>query len=372
MARLISGSVRNASRLFVAFFVAVAYGCAHAAVALPGENESPEKSTANASGKSSECSLPPTSFVSALDFPSKYEGSGASRDELNSDADERYKAATSTITGYEKGLVAIANRYSKSRSEGSRKCLLGWLRKWADDGALLGKSTTHTGKSVRKWVLASISSAYFQAKRGSPTFFSGRESDKEVIESWIRKIATTVMQEWPLDVATKKINNHYYWTAWALVVSGLAVDDKQYFDYGISIYHLFENQLTSDGLLPNELARRSRALSYHVFALSPLAMIAAFSHYNNVSLATGGGSALSRLAETVFRGLNDASKFEALVGEKQELSSSPATSYAWLEPYCVVSNCTAAMVAERDKRRPLQSTRMGGNLTAMFSGGLNQ
>lgn len=363
---------RGGCGLSAGFFLALACGCATAAPAQVESKDSSGGVVEVETVADAECASIPTAFVSKLDFPSKYEGSGTSRDELNSDAEERYKDATGSITEYEKRLVAIANRYVKSRSSGNGKCFVTWLSKWAGDGALLGQSTTHTGKSVRKWVLASISSAYFRVKHESPAAFSGRESDQKIIESWIRKIADLVVQEWPIDVADKKINNHYYWAAWALVASGLAVDDRKYFDYGLSIYRLFEKQVTAEGLLPNELLRRSRALSYHAYALSPLVMIAAFAHYNDVSLPTGKDSALTRLAESVFRGLNNPNSFEALTGAKQEVSSNSATNYVWLEPYCAVVACSAEMLLQRDKRRPLQSTRMGGDLTAMFSKGLTR
>ncbi|WP_169560609.1 mannuronate-specific alginate lyase [Nevskia ramosa] len=362
----------NVGKIFELSFFVFACGCATAAP-VPEKSENPYGTVVKAeAGVDGDCASVPTAFVSALDFPSKYEGSGSSRDELNSDAEERYKDATGNITEYEKGLVSIANRYVRSRSSGSGKCFLTWLSKWANDGALLGQSTTHTGKSVRKWVLASISSSYFRVKHESPDLFSGRESDQRVIESWIRKMADLVMREWPLDVADKKINNHYYWAAWSLVASGLAIDDKKYFDYGLSIYRLFEKQVTTDGLLPNELLRRSRALSYHAYALSPLVMIAAFAHYNDVSVPTSKDAPLTKLAESVFRGLSNPESFEALTGAKQEISSNSATNYAWLEPYCAVVACSTDMLSQRDKRRPLQSTRMGGDLTVMFSKGLTR
>lgn len=364
--------IRKMLRMLLLLFIAGTYGCASA------DQLQTYLVAANDAGSNGEavvgrdCASVPVSFVSKLDFPSKYEGSGAARDELNSDANERYKDATDAITGYEKGLVAIANRYVKSRSDSTGRCFVVWLRKWARDGALLGQSTTHTGKSVRKWVLASISAAYFRVKHESPDLFHGQESDQKIIESWIKTIADLVIQEWPVDVATKKINNHYYWAAWSLVASGLAVDDRKYFEYGLSIYHLFENQITEEGLLPNELVRRSRALNYHAYALSPLVMIAAFAHYNEVSVSTGKNSALTKLAETVFHGLSDPKSFESLTGAKQEISLNSATNYAWLEPYCAVATCSTAMLFEVDKRRPLQSTRMGGDLTAMFSKGLTK
>ncbi|RYF47784.1 MAG: hypothetical protein EOO38_11465 [Cytophagaceae bacterium] len=53
------------------------------------------------------CTPSPVPFTEALDFPSKYEGSGKSRNILNEESSERYKTLTKPISDMEKGAVKL-------------------------------------------------------------------------------------------------------------------------------------------------------------------------------------------------------------------------------------------------------------------------
>lgn len=316
----------------------------------------------------SECPNSPEPFVAALNFPSKYEGSGTARDELNTDAEQRYKGATEPISQFETGVAALTSRYLQRGAVSDLSCVLTWLDQWATQGALLGQAGTHTGKSVRKWALAAISASYLRLQRSVDNPLKDSDEQRAHIEQWLRAVASRVVVEWPLDTPQNKVNNHYYWAAWSLVATGTALNDRRLFDHGLAIYRIFENQLTADGLLPNELARRSRALNYHAYALAPLAMIAAFGVANGESIRVDATSPLSRLASTVFDGFESPQRFVALVGARQETSSSVATNFSWLEPYCAITTCNESMRAFLQGHRPLKSTRLGGDLTALFSG----
>ncbi len=315
-----------------------------------------------------ECPEVPTPFRQALDFPSKYEGSGKARDELNADADDRYKQAIAPITTFEIGVATVSSGYMRQGDSEELNCVLTWLDQWATSEALLGKSTTHTGKSVRKWSLASISSSYLRLQRSRSNPLKGHEEQQAHIERWLKAIASQVIVEWPLDTPLKKVNNHFYWAAWSLVATGVAINDRSMFNHGMAIYRLFERQVTQDGLLPNELARKSRALEYHAYALSPLAMIATFAIANGEAIEVGPQSPLGKLANTVFDGLTSPPRFADLVASKQETSKSVASNYGWLEPYCSLGSCSDVMTNFLHSNRPMKSTRMGGDLTSLFAG----
>jgi len=315
----------------------------------------------------SECPTAPVPFVGSLNFPSKYEGSGTARDELNPDAEQRYKGATESISQLEAGVASLTSRYLQRGSISDLSCVLSWLDRWATQDALLGEAKTHTGKSVRKWALASISASYLRLQRSASNPLIGHDEQRAHIEQWLRAIASRVVVEWPLSMPSSKVNNHYYWAAWSLVATGTALNDSALFDYGLAIFRTFEGQLTVDGLLPNEVARRSRALNYHAYALAPLAMIATFAVANGKSIEVDAQSPLGRLASTVFDGFQSPDRFAKLVGVKQETSSSVSTNFSWLEPYCAITTCNESMGTFLQAHRPLKSTRMGGDLTALFS-----
>lgn len=323
-------------------------------------------SIASHSERRTACEQAPQPFTKPLDFPSKYEGSDAARDNLNVDAELRYKEATSTISTFEIGVAAMASRYAQSRSVEVANCALSWLTSWAEHGALLAKAETHTGKSVRKWVLAAVSTSYLRLQRSNSPQPDERSNKQATIEAWLRSIAAKVMEEWPVDAPINKVNNHFYWAAWSLISTGTVLNDRAMFNHGMKIFRTFERQVSDKGLLSNEVSRRSRALGYHAYALAPLTMIATFGIANGEVVDTTPSSPLSRLARTVFDGFHAPTRFADSVGSKQKFSSNVNTNFSWLEPYCSIVACDRDMMEFLQQNRPFKSTRMGGDLTTLF------
>jgi poly(beta-D-mannuronate) lyase len=164
------------------------------------------------------------------------------------------------------------------------------------------------------------------------------------------------------------MNNHYYWAAWAMMATAVATNRRDLFDQATAIYHVFASQVDPDGYLPNELARSSRAAGYHVYAMLPIAMLAAFGKANGTDLAAEGGHALTRLAQRVQIAIDNPASLAIKVRTQQNTDASDSKSaWAWLEPYCWTVNCTPQLQARLSSQRPLAVTRLGGDLTAVFS-----
>jgi poly(beta-D-mannuronate) lyase len=319
-------------------------------------------------GAAAPCISAPTPFTAALDFPSKYEGSGESRDEINPQADASYKRSIQPITDMEKGLSGLVAKYMKSGDPARLQCAIDWLSTWADARALEGAAPNHTGKSLRKWSLASISSAWLRLKFSSSVPLKAYPQQARSIEAWLSEVADRVKGEWPPGDPVAKINNHYYWAAWALMSTAVVTNRKDLFDQAIAIYHVFARQVDADGYLPNELARASRAAGYHSYAMLPIAMVAAFGKANGVDLAAEGDHALTRLAQRVQIVLDDPASVEAKTGVPQdEKAAGSKSAWAWLEPYCWTVGCTPKLQTLLTSRRPLAVTRLGGDLSAVFA-----
>jgi poly(beta-D-mannuronate) lyase len=315
------------------------------------------------------CAAPPPPFTAELDFPSKYAGSGRSRDEINPEANEQFKRATQPITQMEKGFSGLVTKYMQSGDKAQLRCAIDWLSQWASARALEGEAPNHTGKSLRKWSLASIGSAYLRLKFSSSAPLKEYPAEAARAERWMSEVADRVTREWPADDPIAKFNNHYYWAAWAMMSTGVATNRKDLFDQAIAIYHVFATQVDPDGYLPNELARASRAAGYHDYAMLPIAMIAAFGKANGVDLAAQGGGALTRLAQRVEIAIDDPASFETKTGARQDASAADSRSaWAWLEPYCWTVKCTSRQQTRLSSQRPLAVTRLGGDLSAVFSG----
>ena len=314
------------------------------------------------------CTAPPQPFTGELEFPSKYEGSGRARDTFNPESAAAYKKKTQPIVSMEKGLVSLVKHYQRSGNLADADCARGWLLSWAAADAMRGVAKNHTGRSLRKWSLGTMASAYLQLKFAPAQPLAAHAKDAARIETWLSAMATQVAAEWPTNDPIEKINNHYYWAAWALMATAIATDRREHFEAALALYRVFEKQVDADGLLPNEMRRASRAAEYHNYAMAPLAMIAAFAKANGVTLAGEPGSALSRLAAQAQTALDDPQHFKPQAGALQETKAlEPSSASAWLEPYCWTLACSPSQQRRLAATRPLGNTRLGGDLTAVFA-----
>jgi len=313
------------------------------------------------------CKGVPVPFMGSLQFFSKYTGSGSARDELNKIAERKYRAATANINRFEKSSVKFAMNYLLGKPGiASRECLVQWLDGWAKAGALLSTDTNHTGMSVRKWALASISSAYFLTKvaEGAPPM---SKLSQQRIESWLAKLAEQVVVDWS-NRPLKKRNNHDYWAAWAVMITGVTLNRQDFFDWARHGLTQGLSQIDDSGFLPNELRRKTRALLYHNYSLAPLVMLAVFSESNAVILTDKERLSLSNLVRVTMNGLENPAEFEAITGVEQ-ITNGVKNSYAlaWIEPYAGYFAPKGQFDAYFSTHRPMMSTRMGGNMTRIFS-----
>jgi len=151
------------------------------------------------------------------------------------------------------------------------------------------------------------------------------------------------------------------------MATAVATNRQDLFDWSVEQFRVGANQVDADGYLPNELKRQQRALSYHNYALPPLAMIASFAQANNVDLRTENRDALSRLAKRVMEGVNDPDEFASKAGKDQDMEDLKIDSkFAWLEPYCTLYQCGADTLKWKQSMQPFKTFRLGGDLTRVY------
>lgn len=316
---------------------------------------------------SRSCAAPPRPYTAKLEFRSKYEGSDKARATLNKASEQAFRSSTQDITELERGVNSQVMRYMRSGDRQQLECALNWLTRWAQADALLSTAGNHTGKSVRKWALGSLSSAYLRLKFSSSQPLAAYPQQTHMIEAWFVALAEQTVQDWS-DLPLRKINNHSYWAAWSVMATAIASDRRDLFDWSVAQFRVAANQVDADGYLPNELKRRQRALAYHNYALPPLMMVAAFAQANGVDLREENQGALQRLAKRVMDGVEDQHAFTAKAGEKQDMGEfeKPA-KFAWLEPYCVLYACSADAQDYRAEMGPFKTFRLGGDVSQLFN-----
>ena len=317
-------------------------------------------------GKSSDtsCSHFPTPYTGAMVFPSKYEGSDSSRDEINEDAEALYLELTESIKALEKNAAQWAGDYLMGDLI-ARDCALSMMQEWAVANALLGDAN-NMGQSVRKWSLSVLANVYLQLTRplNAPPV---PPAQKELIESWFLKMAEDAVvyySDRPLD----KVNNHDYWAAWAVMAVSVIVNRQDLFDWSKAKLEEGIGQITESGYLPNELRRETRALSYHNYAMQPLTWLAVFTEANGAELSESQQLALYRLAQRTVEGLQRPDAFQELTGYEQYIDG-VITSYnlAWLEIWVSHFDAMQGMDTLLSSNRPMKSTRLGGNVSILFS-----
>ncbi len=313
------------------------------------------------------CPTAPTPYTGSLQFTSKYKGSDSARATFNADADKEFRTQIKDITDMERGATKLITQYMRSGNKGDLDCAMNWLDSWAKAGALESTDFNHTGKSMRKWALGSLSSSYMRLKFSSSRPLAAYSEQSKEIENWFSTLGSQVVRDWS-DLPLKMINNHSYWAAWSVMSTAVVTNRRDLFDWSVQEFKVAANQVDNDGYLPNELKRRQRALSYHNYSLPPLTMIAAFAQVNGVDLRQENNGALQRLANRVMQGVDDQNAFDQKTGNDQDMADLKENSkFAWLEPYCALYSCAPKTQDWKKKMEPFNSFRLGGEVTKVFN-----
>lgn len=340
-------------------------GAAHAALVPPqGYYQGIEKLKTGEGNF--RCEAAPKPYTGPLQFRSKYEGSDKARATLNAASEKAFRTSTEDITTLEKGVSKMVGQYMRDGRPAQLDCTLTWLGTWQRAGALLSTDYNHTGKSMRKWALGSMSGSWLRLKFSNSQPLAAHQAEADLIEKWLSRLAEQTVRDWS-DLPLEKINNHSYWAAWSVMATAVATDRRDLFDWAVKEYKVGANQVDDQGFLPNEIKRKQRALAYHNYALPPLAMIASFAQANGVDLRAENNFALQRLGEGVLAGARDPSHFKARAGKKQDMTDLKVDSkYSWLEPWCALYHCVGDTLERKHDMQPFNSFRLGGDVTRVY------
>src|SRR5690606_19191074 len=136
-------------------------------------------------------------------------------------------------------------------------------------------------------------------------------------ESWLVRLARAVTPHYdrpPGRGITDRLNNHLNWAALAVGAAAIAGQDRALFDWAVAKSRIALAQIGPDGTLPLEVARAGKALHYHLFAVTPLVVLAELAAANGIDLYGEGDGALRRLVVRVVTDLEDPRYMVALTG----------------------------------------------------------
>jgi len=265
------------------------------------------------------------------------------------------------VRDYLAGIVRMTDAAVQgSASDGD--CAFAWFQAGATSGGLLG-DVNRQGGYEREWTLCGLALEYLKLRD------TGRLSDggaRATVELWLDRIARAVR---PVAEKENERNNHAYWTGLGVAAAGIAANDRELFEWGISKYTLGDGMIAADGTLPLEMARGRRALHYHFYALAPLVMLAELGEANGLDLYARSGGALHRLVKRVVAGFHDPSWFASRAGVAQDIAANGSLAVdeaGWMEPYSARFG-PSDLSDILQKFRPVIDPRYGGNVTALYA-----
>lgn len=316
---------------------------------------------------SSNVQCPPTPVpIHDMKYTSIYTDRSHGISIVDKAAQKQYKQQIAPLKKYEQQLYKwLEDAYTKpEKFDYAVSCSLDWLSSWAKENALLDGQTNFQGEAVRKWTLAALSSLYVQIKDIKGT----NKNQKQQIERWLSQLAAQVISDYEQHPdSISRNNNHLYWAGWSVMITGVAVNNQDYYEWGLKQYKKGAEAIQQDGTLPLETARQGRAFLYHIFAAAPLVMMAETATRNGKNMYQYNNSAISRLVQLIVKELdNNQAYITKFTGVQQNLEGviTPA-NLAWLEVYQAlfpsdeIEKWTATM-------RPMEQRRIGGDMTRLF------
>ena len=229
-------------------------------------------------------------------------------------------------------VVAAADAFRSTGSADASRCVLDHLEDLARDKALTGKMSSSQAYFVQGWVAGAAAIAYLKVDGNS----RATAAQRDLILPWLQKQAdlTRGFYDQRTRSSHTDAQNHFYWAAIQLAATGIAANDRRDFDWAMQRAKDGIAAIQPDGTLAEEMRRGKRALHYHLYAASPLVMLAELGLPNDVDLYSENHAALKKLVEVSTHGLVDSSLFDKRTGIPQERPDPPtAEAIGWAEPY---------------------------------------
>ncbi|PDT80353.1 alginate lyase family protein [Sinorhizobium sp. BJ1] len=308
--------------------------------------------------------------VKTLDLSSIYEEDDESHSTIDAKNKQRYDAAIAETRRFAAFVTKLASNYTQT--DGNRidaaACTLKALDAWAKANALSDLKSRQSYLSVTR-IIAAAAIAYIQVQPAAEVL----RMDTRAIDNWLIKLADrTVPVFTDSGDRTSNKQNHRYWGGFAVAAVGVATGRKEFLEFGFESYKLGACQVTAEGALPLELARRKKARDYHLHAVAPLVMIASLAQSNGYDAFSICNNGLQRLVHFALNAVNDPSEIEKLAGEKQvplprkKNGLVRSDRIAWLDAYLHY------YPEDREKfgtffDEPLFSASLGGRISALYN-----
>jgi poly(beta-D-mannuronate) lyase len=246
---------------------------------------------------------------------------------------EAYRKSSDGVKNVGMAVVKAADDFRTSGSRKAAQCAMTQILALAQEHSLAGKMSSNQAYYVQGWVVGAIAIAYLKVRETD----IATPPEAETIAQWMRSVGEQTKNYYD---SHKRVghgdsqNNHLYWAGVELAAIGVAANDRKDFDWAMATYDNGVDQIQPNGALPLEMARGSRALHYHLYALAPLVLLAEFGEANNLDLYAHANGAIHKLVNFSVAGLQDPTPFVKATGVQQEVPKTiTGDQIGWAPPY---------------------------------------
>ena len=241
-----------------------------------------------------------------------------------------YNASANPVKAAGLAIVASADAFRTTGSRAAAECTMTRVLTLAREKSLTGHMSSGQAYYVQGWVAGAIAIAYLKVREAA----SVTPDQATLIGNWLHAVGQQTRDYYDRHTKSGNGNNHLYWAGVQLAATGVAANNRSDYDWGLATYDNGVNQIQPDGSLPLEMARGTRALHYHLYAIAPLVLLAEFGEANHQDLYAQKNGAIHRLIKFSIAGIADPTPFANATGVKQEPINRPSgDQIGWAPPY---------------------------------------
>jgi poly(beta-D-mannuronate) lyase len=274
---------------------------------------------------------------------------------IDAERHRQNRAAVKPLNDFTHRLLQQSDAFMRTGAAASARCAFALLHGWAAADALTGKFGLQ-GQFHRNWATNAFATAYLivRAQTGAAP-----EEDR-LVQDWLVRLCSLDQE-----LADRGTNNHLAWCAASCASVGVASSRQDLLDWAVDAAKQVLDQVDDRGVLPSEIGRGGRALSYHNFALEALVATAEMAIVNGSDLYAYRDGALHRLAGFVIRNAADPSEAAELAGTEQFWRGATSGRFVWAEPYYRRFK-NLRLPTTLQALRPMRHAYFGGNATLMY------
>ncbi len=276
------------------------------------------------------CPLQPA-FEADLTTQGFYDPDDPTHSVIDPDRMRAYEESSGPLKYATKQIVTAADAFRATGSREAAQCTLHLLAQMAGNKTLTGRMSSGQAYYVQGWLAGALAVADLKVRdSGLDTPSQARD-----VAAWLTTLATAT-RNWYDDAARRHPlgNNHLYWAGAEIAAVAAVANRQDLLQWAVRSYKNGADQIAADGTLPLEMARSTRALHYHLYALAPLVFVAETAEANGVDLYAYNHNAVARLVDVCVSGVRDPALFESRSHAKQEVPKIPSGDDAnWAVPY---------------------------------------